>query len=246
MYLYKITNRINGKAYIGVTKREPNERWRQHKSTYMRLIYRNSKHALCHALKKYGVDNFDFQVLATADSMEELKELEKNAIQMFNTFASTGYGYNLSLGGDGSPGHIVNDEARAIMSRSAQEYANNNPNPMQGRKHSDETKELIRQKALGRKISKATRKKISKALKGRPSANKGRKRGKAWNSGLKYSDEQREALRKARAHYPHPSNKPVMYKGVRYESGVACGRANGLSKMQVKYRKMKGEITFCD
>lgn len=56
MYVYQITNLINNKLYIGITN-DYKKRWSNHKSC-------NSPNmVICKAIKKYGVNNFKFELL---------------------------------------------------------------------------------------------------------------------------------------------------------------------------------------
>lgn len=88
--IYKITNQINGKSYIGKSI-HIQQRWREH-------LYNNSKCSLLkYALQKYGINNFKFEVIEEC-SQEELTEREIYWIQYYNTFND---GYNLTLGGEG-------------------------------------------------------------------------------------------------------------------------------------------------
>lgn len=95
-YIYKITNQINQKSYIGkTTLLNPLERWRQHKAESNK---ERSKHrALYRAFNKYGVENFIFEIIEEI-SAEELNQREQYYIQQYNTFHN---GYNETLGGDG-------------------------------------------------------------------------------------------------------------------------------------------------
>lgn len=88
--IYKITNKINGKSYIGQSI-HIEQRWQEH-------LYKNTHCSLIkYAFHKYGVDNFIFEVLEEC-KQEELNEKEQYWIKYFNTFEN---GYNLTLGGDG-------------------------------------------------------------------------------------------------------------------------------------------------
>lgn len=94
--IYKITNLINQKSYIGKSK-NIEERWKSHLRPSSWAAQPNKP--LYRAFKKYGIQNFSFTVL------EELLEYDKNSnekekywIQYFNTYKN---GYNATLGGDG-------------------------------------------------------------------------------------------------------------------------------------------------
>lgn len=90
-YLYKITNLVNGKLYIGVTT-NPTKRKLQHftKSKVGRLVNK--------AVEKYGKDNFTFEVICIG-SKEYIYDLESKAILSYNSDANEGHGYNLCIGG---------------------------------------------------------------------------------------------------------------------------------------------------
>lgn len=98
MIVYKYTNKINDKVYIGITTRSLEERHKDHVQSEI-----NTNNAFHKALKKYGVKNFDLQVIDTAETLEELKEKEKRWIQKCNSWvhAKNSNGYNVTLGGDG-------------------------------------------------------------------------------------------------------------------------------------------------
>lgn len=85
--LYKITNLINGKCYIGQTK---NFKMR------MRDHIRTRKSLISQAINKYGKENFSFIQLESFDE-SIIDEMEKKFILKFNSLAPNGY--NLTLGG---------------------------------------------------------------------------------------------------------------------------------------------------
>ena len=92
-YIYKITNQINQKSYIGLTTQAYDERWKQH----IRSIGTNNEYAIHKAFKKYGIENFSFEIIEECDN-SLLAEKEKFWIKQFNTFLN---GYNLTRGGEG-------------------------------------------------------------------------------------------------------------------------------------------------
>ena len=87
MYLYKITNLINQKVYIGITN-DYKRRWANHG-------LENS--AISKAIRKYGKENFKFEVLFKNVSIEEIDELEKEQIKLHNCLVPNGY--NVEKGG---------------------------------------------------------------------------------------------------------------------------------------------------
>ena len=66
-YIYKITNNINGKIYIGMTYRTVQERWKEHQNDCNRRQAENRP--LYRAMNKYGIENFSIEVLVSAMSL---------------------------------------------------------------------------------------------------------------------------------------------------------------------------------
>ena len=87
-YIYKITNIINEKIYVGKSK-NPKVRWMQHKSSSKK---RNTK--LYYAMRKYGIENFIFEIL------EECDEYSINDKEIYYISSMSPY-YNMTTGGDG-------------------------------------------------------------------------------------------------------------------------------------------------
>ena len=100
----------SGKSYVGITMGSVESRFKKHviDST------RGKPWAVQRALRKYGTDAVKVVTLAISDSWEYLQLVEKNAIRVFGTFGKGGY--NMTLGGDGTQGHVVSEEARAKRS----------------------------------------------------------------------------------------------------------------------------------
>lgn len=102
MIIYKITNQINGKIYIGLTTESLQKRWRSHK-----ISSRNKNTHLYTAMRKYGIENFAIEVIDETDSFEELGRLERFYIDKYHS-QDPNYGYNVTAGGesnqlDGNP-----------------------------------------------------------------------------------------------------------------------------------------------
>jgi group I intron endonuclease len=89
-FIYKITNIINNKSYIGLTKRNPKERWWEHSKPS-----RNKVSALTNAINKYGKENFKFEVIYET---ENPNLMERYFIRLNNTISPNGY--NLTFGGE--------------------------------------------------------------------------------------------------------------------------------------------------
>lgn len=90
MYIYKITNLINNKIYIGKTSaKNPNRRWNEHKSIAKNQI--KPSQPITRAIKKYGVNNFKYEIILTCSNHTELSQRERDLIYKFNSFAPKGY-----------------------------------------------------------------------------------------------------------------------------------------------------------
>lgn len=94
-YIYKITNQINGKIYIGKTLKTIEERFKEHCNSYKKK--RNEKRPLYSAMNKYGIENFDIKEVEKCDD-RSVNEREKYWIEYYGSFKN---GYNATLGGDG-------------------------------------------------------------------------------------------------------------------------------------------------
>lgn len=99
--IYKITNLINGKQYIGQTsKYRISDRWSQHKHS----ARYGKKNYLYNAMRKYGEDNFEFKVIIHNIPVDKLNFYEQLWINKLNTKSPNGY--NLTDGGEGTRGMI--------------------------------------------------------------------------------------------------------------------------------------------
>jgi len=155
MIVYKATNKINGKCYIGQTTRTLQDRiWEHNKPSGTRSHFDNS-------VKKNGIENFKWTILEVCMDLDDLNEKE---IWYINHFNSINNGYNITSGGRN---FIRTDEIRKKMSDSNK-----------GVKRTDETKRIISEAAKNRKISDERRLKTSNSMKGRIPWNKGLRKNK--------------------------------------------------------------------
>lgn len=94
-FIYKITNDVNGKVYIGKTTKSVEKRWKEH--------FKDSKKERCknrplyRAMNKYGVEHFSIETIEQCTD-ENASESEKYWISYYRSFR---YGYNATCGGDG-------------------------------------------------------------------------------------------------------------------------------------------------
>lgn len=104
--IYKITNNINGKAYIGLTSRTLEERWYAHCSKANSTDTHFAK-----AIIKYGKNNWTLTELENSIKNKEdacLREIQ--AIAKYNTYKD---GYNSTIGGEGVSGYTLTKEQQA-------------------------------------------------------------------------------------------------------------------------------------
>lgn len=138
--IYCHKNKFNGKRYVGYTSyvNNPNKRWADG------LGYINNHHKIFGAaILKYGWENFEHIILENnLISLEEAKSREQYWIAFYHTYVGDPecWGYNATIGGEGSKGRIMSVEER----------------------------EYRRQLKLGTKASDETKRKLSATLKGRP------------------------------------------------------------------------------
>lgn len=131
-YVYKTTNKLNGRYYIGVHKSENIEN----------DSYLGSGYILAKALDKYGKANFEREILFEFDTPEEAFQKEREIVN--EEFVNDDITYNVALGGHGGKLTEVN--------------------PFFGRKHTEETKEILRRKSSEKRHTEESKQKISKSL----------------------------------------------------------------------------------
>lgn len=106
-YIYKITNKINGKVYIGQTIRNISYRWEEHLRCSNNSKRDKCEYPLYRAIRKYGKENFIIDKIETCD-IKILDEREIFWIDFYNSYDKN-YGYNQTRGGRGTR-HIEYDE----------------------------------------------------------------------------------------------------------------------------------------
>lgn len=111
-YIYKIEF-PNGKHYIGLTKTSLEQRTKEHKILAkmddLRILYK--------AMRKYNmIDTFKLIEIDTATTYEELRKKEIEYIQTYKSHYASGYGYNMTLGGEGILGYNHTEETRQTIS----------------------------------------------------------------------------------------------------------------------------------
>jgi group I intron endonuclease len=181
-YIYKITNTINKKCYIGITtKADPNDRWKGHISSI-----KNGKGCplLMKAFNKYGEDSFKFEVIIICFD-EDVFKFEAEYIRKYNSASPNGY--NVAEGGKigmSFLGRKHTDETKRKISVKSKEYTNRPESKERARqvaiefnkthnigellRNSENWKKAIKEGRIGNKGGKRddrTKKKISEGLK---------------------------------------------------------------------------------
>lgn len=98
-FIYKITNKENGKIYIGQTTRNVQIRWKEHIRHSRQL---NTIHSYCHlyrAMRLYGIDSFSIETIEECDNAL-LNAQEEFWILYYKSY-DRNIGYNMTMGGDG-------------------------------------------------------------------------------------------------------------------------------------------------
>ena len=137
MVIYKATNTINGKVYIGKTMHPLNKRAKEH--------IKGSKHAKTYfhsSLKKYGAESFEWKIIQECLTVDHLNLAEKAYIELYKMKGIKLY--NMTSGGDGIS--KPSEEMRKKISVSLK-------GKCKGRKTSDETKQKLRILVTGRTMS---------------------------------------------------------------------------------------------
>ena len=173
MIIYKATNKINGKAYIGQTRTTLSQRKREHK------CHKSKKNgAFYNAIKKHGWHNFKWQIVFKAKNIDDLNCKEQIAIQEHNTLAPNGY--NLTTGGgnnkvtdevrqklsDKAKRQFASKQARKKLSEQAKKQWADPVMRAKMRAGWDAKKDIIIKKNTGRKHTAEARKKMSLAMRG--------------------------------------------------------------------------------
>jgi group I intron endonuclease len=185
-YLYRITNLINRKIYIGQTI-NPYKRWAGHKSA-AKPSKRTGNMFIASAIHKYGSNNFEFEVIACCKTQDDANYLEIELIKQYDSL-SISNGYNITSGGR----KTVCDKIRGPKSEAH--------------------KEKIRQSLMGHFVSDETKKKQSEI---EHTANSGSfKKGQLpWNATRPPSEKMLEHLRKLAASQKGKTRKLINGKMV--------------------------------
>ena len=181
--IYRITNLINSKTYIG-----------QHKYKKLDDSYMGSGVYIKRAINKYGIENFKKEILVfNISKKEHIDLLEKTFIA-----SERGKGkaeYNIANGGKGSAGHKMSESAKIKLSERSkgnQYHTGHHNSEETKRKWSEERKGKNAGKnnpMYGKHFSEETKRKLSDSHKGKP----------GYWKGKRLSEEHKEKLKKTKA-----------------------------------------------
>jgi len=182
-YIYKITNIITNKCYIGETKQSnPESRWKEHKNTIKNGV---GCPALKDAVKKYGIENFKFEILIICFDEDRYK-YEIEYIKKYNSKVPNGYNILDGGPGGGFEGKTHSEQAKKQISEYMKQKYIDNPELKkeisernkilmnseiiknkisQGMIHSKKYQEMIKNKKAGIFHTEETKNKIRESLK---------------------------------------------------------------------------------
>jgi group I intron endonuclease len=149
-FIYRVTNTINNKVYIGKTECEPStKRWKGHLTAARNPKDKDHNIYFYKAIRKYGQENFKFEVIDEFYDADSLFRAEILYIQKYKS-KNDKYGYNLTDGGDGGSGFKFSEEVKKTLNQDKKTKFLGEKNPFFGKKHTSETKNKISKANTGK------------------------------------------------------------------------------------------------
>ena len=248
-FVYRHTLKKDGRIYIGITKQKPEHRWNNGEG------YRTGDYhtRFYNAIKKYGWDNFDHEILYDGLTCDEAKAKEIELIEKYHT-RDKKHGFNTLKGGD-LGGSGVKQSEETIEKRRKK---------LIGQKRSQETKNKISEwhknapkeyrdslskSQMGKKLTEKQKKQISEKVKKalqnddvRKKMSDGNKGKTPWNKGKPFSEE----VRKKISERVREAKTPDRY----YSKAVMCIETNevfnSIAEARRKYNIASSSgIVFC-
>ena len=214
--VYVHTNKVNGMKYVGITHQDISVRWQAGGNGY-----RKQEH-FWRAIKKYGWDNFDHEIVATGLSHDDACRLEVELIAKYQTCDNT-KGYNKSIGGDSGARGVKKSERQLEASSKMLKEKWKDP----------EFREAARQRTIAMNKTEAIRKKRSEAGKGRKMSAETRKRLSDAKRGKKLGPFTEEHIQRMKAHHAGGADKAAVIcidTNERFASINDAARAKGINK----------------
>jgi group I intron endonuclease len=204
---YCITNLINNKKYIGLTKRDVDIRFNEHiKNALTEHDVKNDYFMpILNSIRKYGVENFKFDILESKEfeTFVEAEGYEGDLIKQHNSFLEQ-HGYNLNYISEGKRIYIKSIREKKVFNSIG------GNNPFYGKKHTQETKQRISEKAKERYSD--------------PSKNP--------RYGYKFTDEEKLESRKRMSKH----SKPFSVEGKEFMSLKQASDELKMSKQAIRFR----------
>lgn len=225
MIVYKATNTVNGKVYIGKTVRNLSHAKARHHQRAKFMWKYGTISRFYSAIRKHGFENFVWSIEYNGKSDEDIQARERDLIAFHNAMHPDN-GYNMTPGGDGGAGKKLS--ATHISRLSDIFSGSNNPqygkfgasHPAFGNHHTAETRAKISAAHKGRKASLETRKKLSATRVAMFSES--RKLTKIKNEQLRLERREMVALKKAAGGFRGENAGPS--KVSNFDRGVICQR----------------------
>ena len=203
--IYLITNIVNQKRYVGFTSRRPQQRWSDHK-----VDAANPKRGsvLHKAMRKYGIENFLFEVIYCSKEKDYIISMEEFFIREYDTITDNGKGYNCTYGGEFHEVSQISREKMAIAK-------DGKLNHFYGKKHNEDSKRKMSDSLTGTKknISDETKAALLIYRSNRVISDETRNAMSLGQRGRKHSEETKEKMSVSNA-----SSKKIKINGKEYKS----------------------------
>ena len=216
--IYKITNKVNGKLYIGWTSKTIEERFDIHKKNTENIKRGSPK--LIYAIRKYGSENFTIEEIWNGECLPISQYMENHYIKLYNTQKN---GYNIL---DGGLNRKLSEETKKKISESHK-----------GMKLSEETKEKLRNKIISNK----TRENMSISAKNKIISNITKEKLSITNSGInngfygkKHSEETRKRMSESKKGKQTTSTLGKKHSEETKKKISESKKANNFNKQKIK------------
>ena len=206
-YTYMVTNNINGKVYVGSHSWDGNG---------MDPNYYGSGTAITRAVKKYGKENFQVEVLYYYDTIEECRADEERILTEYNV-RDCPHSYNIKNGAIGWTSEDMKGEKNPNYGKRGK------GTPMYGKHHTDATRQNISQAMKGRTLSDEHRKKLSQARKGENNPMYGRTGENNPMYGKHHTEETRKKMSQANKGEKNPMYGRTRTENTRNKIAIANG-----------------------
>lgn len=175
--IYKITNTVNGKIYVGSSK-DISKRISKHKWQLVRKVHENTK--LLRSWEKYGEECFEFSILEYVEDLSILLVREQHYITTLDTCS---LGFNICPTAGSHVGRICSEETKRKIGMAHL-----------GSKRSEASRSKMSLSATGKVPSAEAREKISKFHKGRKRSQETRRKISESRKGIVFSEETRRKM----------------------------------------------------